>query len=117
MQIEFAVPMSCQSCVDKVNGSLKGVEGINKFEVDLKQERVLVESSLPIYKLQSLLESTGKKVVIKGVGAERFASAVAVLGYPVGFTSGGVRGTVRFTQVKRFLGFNSVSLPWCLNYR
>ena len=92
--------MSCQSCVDKVNNVLHGVEGVTKFEVNLSQERVVVESSLPIYQLQALLEATGKHVIITGVGSKKLASAVAVLGYPVGFTKGSVRGVVRFTEVE-----------------
>ena len=33
------------------------------------------------------------------MGTKPLSSAVAVLGYPVGFTTGGVRGVVRFTQL------------------
>lgn len=92
--------MSCQSCVDKVNKVLGGTEGVNKFQVDLSQERVIIESSLPIFQLQSLLETTGKQVIITGVGAKKLASAVAVMGYPVGISKGAVRGVVRFTEVE-----------------
>ena len=70
------------------------------MNINLNEERVIVESSLPIFELQSLLESTGKRVIIKGVGVKQFSSAVAVLGYPVGFTTGAVRGVVRFTEVE-----------------
>lgn len=99
-QIEFAVPMSCQSCVDSVNKVLSATEGVKTFEVDLIQERVVVESSLPIFKLHSLLETTGKRAIITGVGSKKLASAVAVMGYPVGFSKGSVRGVVRFTEVE-----------------
>lgn len=92
--------MSCQSCVDKVNTVLGSAEGVSKFEVNFSQERVVVESSLPIHQLQSVLETTGKRVVITGVGSQKLASAVAVLGYPVGFSKGSVRGVVRFTEVE-----------------
>jgi copper chaperone for superoxide dismutase len=100
IQIEFAVPMVCQSCVDSVNKVLNGADGVKNFEVDLSQERVMVESSLPIHELQSLLESSGKRVIITGVGSKKLASAVAVLGYPVGFSKGPVQGVVRFTEVE-----------------
>lgn len=92
--------MSCQSCVDKVNATLKGVEGVRKVEIDLKQERVVIDSELTILKLQSLIETTGKTAIVTGVGSQKFASAVAVLGYPVGFTKGDVKGVVRFTEVE-----------------
>ena len=93
--------MKCQSCVESVTRALKGIEGIRNVDVDLKDERVVVDSSLPIFEIQSLLESTGKNVLIKGVGSKKLASAVAVLGYPVGFTTGDVRGVVRFTEVEQ----------------
>ncbi|KZS17408.1 Copper chaperone for super oxide dismutase, CCS1 [Daphnia magna] len=60
-KIEFAVPMSCQSCVDKVSNVLNGMDGIKNFEVDFSQERVVVESSLPIHQLQAALETSGKR--------------------------------------------------------
>lgn len=100
VQIEFAVPMVCQSCVDTVSKVLSGVEGVNNFEVDLSQERVVVESSLPIHQLHSLLETSGKRVIVTGVGSKKLASAVAVFGYPVGFSKGHVQGVVRFTEVE-----------------
>lgn len=100
-KVEFAVSMKCQSCVESVTRALKGIEGIRNVDVNLKDERVVVDSSLPIFEIQSLLESTGKNVLIKGVGSKKLASAVAVLGYPVGFTTGDVRGVVRFTEVEQ----------------
>lgn len=92
--------MSCQTCVDKVSNVLNGIEGVKNFEVDLSQERVVVESSLPIHQLQAALETSGKRVIITGVGSKKLASAVAVLGYPVGFSKGAVKGVVRFTEVE-----------------
>ncbi|XP_057377435.1 copper chaperone for superoxide dismutase-like isoform X1 [Daphnia carinata] len=98
-KIEFAVPLSCQSCVDKVSNVLNGMDGIKNFEVDLSQERVVIESSLPIHQLHAALETSGKRVIITGVGSKKMASAVAVLGYPVGFSKGSIKGVVRFTEV------------------
>ena len=93
--------MNCQSCVDTIHKALEGVKGIRNIEVNLQNEQVIVESTLPIFEIQSFLESTGKDVLIKGVGSKKLASAVAVLGYPVGFTTGAVRGVVRFTEVEQ----------------
>lgn len=80
--------------------ALKDVKGVRYVDVDLKQERVVIESELSIFKVQLLLESTGKPAIITGVGSKKFASAVAVLGYPVGFTKGAVKGVIRFTEVE-----------------
>lgn len=44
-QTEFAVEMTCESCVQDVNNVLKGAEGIKKFDINLKEQRVVVEGS------------------------------------------------------------------------
>ena len=44
-QTEFAVEMTCESCVKDVTNVLSGAEGIKKFDVDLKEQRVVVEGS------------------------------------------------------------------------
>ena len=61
------MPMTCGKCEEKVKQVLKDVQGVQKVQVDLNEERVVVESSLSIFKLQSLLEEgTGKRAIIKG---------------------------------------------------
>lgn len=42
---EFAVEMTCLSCVQDVTNVLQGAEGIKKFDIDLKEQRVVVEGS------------------------------------------------------------------------
>lgn len=37
--------MTCDSCVKDVKNVLEGAEGIKKFDIDLKQQRVVVEGN------------------------------------------------------------------------
>ncbi|XP_043825585.1 copper chaperone for superoxide dismutase [Dromiciops gliroides] len=95
--LEFAVQLSCQSCVDSVQTSLRGVTGIQDMEVHLENQSVLVTTTLPSQEVQGLLESTGCQAVLKGMGSnmhQNLGAAVAMIGQP-----GSVQGVVRFLQV------------------
>ncbi|KAF6102569.1 copper chaperone for superoxide dismutase [Phyllostomus discolor] len=49
--LEFAVQMTCQSCVDAVRKSLQGVAGVQSVEVQLENQTVLVQTTLPSQEL------------------------------------------------------------------
>ncbi|KAM6159167.1 copper chaperone for superoxide dismutase [Rhynchocyon petersi] len=89
--------MTCQSCVDAVRKSLQGVAGVQGVEVQLENQMVLVETTLPSSKVQALLEATGRQAVLKGMGdnlLQNLEAAVAILG-----GRGPVQGVVRFLQL------------------
>ncbi|XP_061263059.1 copper chaperone for superoxide dismutase isoform X1 [Bos javanicus] len=95
--LEFAVQMTCQSCVDAVRTSLQGIAGIQSVEVQLENQMVLVQTTLPSQEVQALLEGTGRQAVLKGMGSgllQNLGAAVAILGGP-----GPVQGVVRFLQL------------------
>ncbi|EDM12428.1 copper chaperone for superoxide dismutase, isoform CRA_d [Rattus norvegicus] len=59
--LEFTVQMSCQSCVDAVHKTLKGAAGVQNVEVQLENQMVLVQTTLPSQELSSelcLIEGT-----------------------------------------------------------
>lgn len=91
-KIEFAVQMTCNSCVEAVKKSFTNVDGIKNFEIDLEKESVVVESNLPIFKIQKILESTGKKVAVKG-----YAGSIAGVSILEGQKQN-IQGVVRFVQ-------------------
>lgn len=62
--------MTCQSCVDKISDVLARVDGVGKLEVDLHNKTVLVDTSLPSTVVQSHIESTGMRAVLKGYGVK-----------------------------------------------
>ncbi|XP_072032516.1 copper chaperone for superoxide dismutase-like [Amphiura filiformis] len=95
-KVELAVQMTCQSCVDAVKSSLDGVQGIKSVSINLAQEQVIVESTLPTAEIQDLIEATGRRVVIKGQGTattSHLGAAVVQLELP-----GPVMGVIRMVQ-------------------
>ncbi|NXU93448.1 CCS dismutase, partial [Xiphorhynchus elegans] len=96
--LEFAVQMNCPGCADTVRAALEGTPGVTLLELLPQAQSVLVQTTLGAERVQELLENSGCKAVLKGMGgspdAPPGAAAVAALGGP-----GGVRGLVRFLQV------------------
>jgi copper chaperone for superoxide dismutase len=92
-QIEFAVQMTCNSCVEAVRKSLKGDPHIKTVDIDLEKGSVVVNTTLPTLQVQEKIETTGRKVVVKGHAGS--SSGVAVL--DTGNTN--IQGVVRFVQV------------------
>ncbi|XP_072279143.1 copper chaperone for superoxide dismutase isoform X2 [Pyxicephalus adspersus] len=96
-KLEFAVQMTCGKCVDAVKGSLQSVQGVQNVTVNLESESVLVDTILPALEVQNLIESSGRKAVLKGMGnikSDNLGAAVAMMS---GEES--VQGVVRFLQV------------------
>lgn len=91
-KIEFAVQMTCDSCVDKVQKALKDVPGVNNVEINLEKQSVVVDTSLPTLDVQKKLESTGKKVVVRGYDGSIAAVTILETG------DQNVKGVVRFVQ-------------------
>ncbi|XP_067013336.1 copper chaperone for superoxide dismutase [Anabrus simplex] len=102
-KIEFAVQMTCESCANSVKSSLAGVPGVNNVTVSLPEETVIVETTLPSSEIQKLIESSGRRAILKGYGdsakAGHQGAAVAMLGGLTGSALGDVKGVVRFVQV------------------
>lgn len=96
-QLEFTVQMSCQSCVDAVHKTLKGAAGVQNVEVQLENQMVLVQTTLPSQEVQALLESTGRQAVLKGMGSSQLKNLGAAVAIMEG--SGTVQGVVRFLQL------------------
>ncbi|XP_068444029.1 copper chaperone for superoxide dismutase [Clinocottus analis] len=95
-KLEFAVQMTCESCAVKVRAALEGQPGVTSVSVDVGMERVLVESALTSAEVQALIESTGRRAVLKGIGGSEhdLGSAVAMLA-----GGGRIQGVVRFLQL------------------
>ncbi|XP_040184735.1 copper chaperone for superoxide dismutase isoform X1 [Rana temporaria] len=97
-KLEFAVQITCRKCVDAVKSSLQNVKGVQNVTVSLESESVLVDTILPALKVQTLIESSGRRAVLKGMGsvksAETLGAAVAMMS-----GEGSLQGVVRFLQV------------------
>lgn len=95
-KLEFAVQMTCESCAGKIRSALQGQPGIKSVSIDVSKEEVLVESALTSMEVQALIESTGRRAVLKGIGGSEqdLGSAVAMLA-----GVGKIQGVVRFLQL------------------
>ncbi|XP_070622488.1 copper chaperone for superoxide dismutase [Erythrolamprus reginae] len=96
--LEFAVEMTCQNCVEAVQKTLQKAPGLRIVDIQLASQTVLVETSLATEEVQKLLETTGRKAVLKGMGG----SVPGLLGTAaVAIVSGRglIQGVVRFLQV------------------
>ncbi|XP_057263610.1 copper chaperone for superoxide dismutase-like, partial [Pezoporus wallicus] len=96
-RLEFAVQMRCRSCADAVRAALDGAPGVRLLELRPEAQSVLVETTVAAERVRELLERSGRRAVLKGMGGSEAASlgaAVAALSGP-----GAVRGLVRFLQV------------------
>uniref|UniRef100_A0A3Q2QZZ6 Superoxide dismutase copper chaperone n=1 Tax=Fundulus heteroclitus TaxID=8078 RepID=A0A3Q2QZZ6_FUNHE len=95
-KLEFAVQMTCESCAQKVRAALEGKPGVKSVSVDVSKEEVLVEAALTSAEVQSLIESTGRRAVLKGIGGSEpdLGAAVAMLA-----GAGSIQGVVRFLQL------------------
>ncbi|OQV23498.1 Copper chaperone for superoxide dismutase [Hypsibius exemplaris] len=94
--IEFAVKMSCKNCEAAVKKALGDVQGIDSVAVDLAKESVIVQTSLTSSVVQNLIEKSGKKAVLRGVGAPGTQLGAAVVEF---YGMGGVKGVTRFVQL------------------
>ncbi|XP_071315305.1 copper chaperone for superoxide dismutase [Trachinotus anak] len=95
-KLEFAVQMTCESCAEKVRAALEGRPGVKSVSIDVSKEEVLVESALTSMEVQALIESTGRRAVLKGIGGSEqdLGAAVAMLA-----GVGQIQGVVRFLQL------------------
>ncbi|XP_068706238.1 copper chaperone for superoxide dismutase-like [Montipora foliosa] len=97
-KMEFAVQMTCQKCVNAIKSSLEGVEGIEAFTVNLDNEQVIVETTLPTGKVQELIENSGRMAILRGLGTP--GANVSNLGAAVAeMRCGSALGLARFVQV------------------
>ncbi|XP_077028642.1 copper chaperone for superoxide dismutase isoform X2 [Agelaius phoeniceus] len=97
-RLEFDVQMSCQGCADAVRAALEAAPEVKLLELRLQEQSVLVETTAAAERVRELLENSGRRAVLKGMGGSSEAppgwAAVAALGGP-----GGVRGLLRFLQL------------------
>lgn len=90
-KIEFAVQMTCGECVNAVEKCLQSVPEIKSFDVNLQNNSVIIDTTLGVEEVKKKLESTGRKVVVKGAGGQ---AGVAIL--DIGDKD--IQGVVRFVQ-------------------
>lgn len=66
--LEFAVEMTCGGCEAAIRTALETNQNIKIRQLSHTQDKLVVETHLPSHQVQALVESTGKKAVLKGLG-------------------------------------------------
>ncbi|KAF4635894.1 hypothetical protein G7Y89_g2177 [Cudoniella acicularis] len=97
-QTLFAVPMTCESCIKDISGSLFKLNGIQKVEANLKDQLVTIEGTAPPSAIVAAIQSTGRDAILRGTGASNSA-AVCILETHSETVSNKVRGLARMVQV------------------
>ncbi|WVW87022.1 hypothetical protein I302_109078 [Kwoniella bestiolae CBS 10118] len=84
---EFAVDMTCQNCVNAVQGSLRDIPGIERYDIDLEKKRVTIIGKTPPSQLLSALKSTNRQVIVRGSSPSNSSipqtAAVSILESPL----------------------------------
>ncbi|TAQ85050.1 hypothetical protein B7494_g6624 [Chlorociboria aeruginascens] len=97
-QTLFAVPMTCESCVKDISGSLNKLSGIHKIEANLRDQLVTIEGTAAPSAIVAAIQSTGRDAILRGSGTSNSA-AVCILETHSTAVSDKVRGLVRMVQV------------------
>lgn len=98
-EIVFAVSMECDSCVDSIASVLKGLDGVEKFNINLKDNLVSTEGSLPPSEISKAIQSTGKDAIIRGTGKPDSAAVCILESFDPNDIQHPVKGLARLVEV------------------
>jgi len=62
--------MKCNRCTEDIKHRIDGALGITSVEFDLERGSVVVETTLPAADVQQMIESTGRRAVLRGVSGK-----------------------------------------------
>ncbi|KAJ3294992.1 copper chaperone [Borealophlyctis nickersoniae] len=103
VKTEFAVDMTCDSCVRSVQSALSPLPGVKSVDVSLPEKRVLIESTTPPSILAKALQSTGLSAVLRGQGAQNHLGAAVCIfesfSGAKGWAQNNNKGLARLVQV------------------
>ncbi|CZT46334.1 probable copper chaperone for superoxide dismutase [Rhynchosporium secalis] len=97
-QTLFAVPMTCESCVKDISGSLYKLSGVQRVEANLKDQLVTIEGTAAPSAIVAAIQSTGRDAILRGTGGSNSA-AVCILETHSTTVSDKVKGLARMVQV------------------
>ncbi|KAG9239392.1 superoxide dismutase [Amylocarpus encephaloides] len=97
-QTLFAVPMTCESCVKDISGTLFQLDGIQKVDANLRDQLVTIEGTAAPSSIVAAIQATGRDAILRGSGGSNSAS-VCILETHSESVSDKVRGLARMVQV------------------
>lgn len=100
-KIELAVNLTNEDCSSDITMLLRTNKSIKNVAVNFERQTVIVETALPTHEVVKIIEGSGKKALVTGVGVAgsqivNLGSAVAIM--HEGNPSSGVRGVARIVQ-------------------
>jgi copper chaperone for superoxide dismutase len=98
-ELVFAVPMECNSCVDSVSDALKGLPGVNSFDVNLRNNIVTTVGLAPPSLIVSSIQKTGRDAIIRGTGKPNSAAVCILESFDPKDCAQPVKGLARIVAV------------------
>lgn len=98
-EIVFNVPLECGACVDSVSSALSSLPGISKFDVNLAQNIVTTEGSVPPSQIVSAIQATGRDAIIRGTGRPNSAAVCILESFDPKDIKQPVKGLARIVSV------------------
>lgn len=100
-KVQLTVDLTSNKCEQTIRNELKDNPDIRDVTVNLEKQIVVVDTSLATSEVVRLIENTGKKALVTGIGPSggkisNLGSAVAIL--HEGNPSSGIRGVTRIVQ-------------------
>ncbi|KAF2473238.1 Cu,Zn superoxide dismutase-like protein [Lindgomyces ingoldianus] len=94
----FAVPLTCDACIQDVSVALYKLSGINKVIASLQDQIVSIEGTAAPSAIVAAIQETGRDAILRGSGKSDSA-AVCILESHAPHVENKVRGLVRMVQV------------------
>lgn len=77
LTVVLRVAMSCQGCVGAVNRVLSKMEGVDSFDIELKEQKVTVKGNVNPDAVLQTVSKTGKKTTFWEEETKETAPAIA----------------------------------------
>ncbi|KAJ2882028.1 copper chaperone [Coemansia aciculifera] len=113
IKVQLAVDMTCQSCVDDINGVLGTVPGVDKIDISLDDKQVMVEGTATPSSILKAIKDTGRSAVVRGTGSSsggNIGAAVCIFEEGSAMGNHATRGLARFVQIDETTCFVDISV-------
>ncbi|KAJ1792626.1 copper chaperone [Coemansia sp. RSA 353] len=112
IKVQLSVDMTCQSCVDDVTQVLKGVNGVDKFDISLESKQVIVEGTARPSAVLNAIKESGRAAVVRGTGSGsgNIGAAVCIFEEGRAMADSKTRGLARFVQVSKDICFVDITV-------
>ncbi|KAI0464966.1 hypothetical protein LJB42_000182 [Komagataella kurtzmanii] len=99
LETVYQVPMECSSCVESVKNSLKMIPELEKLDINLRDNKVVVGGRVAPSQVVSQLQKIGKDAVIRGTGSPNSAAVCILESFKPEHRTNPVKGLLRMVAV------------------